>query len=60
MYNLLTWEILEGPIVAIDCEEQASEIAVRFIGGALRGAVADRCGRAGILGELTDLHCGLI
>ncbi len=29
VYNLLTWEILEGPIVAIDCEEQASKIAVR-------------------------------
>jgi hypothetical protein len=29
LYNLLTWEILVGPIVAIDWEEQASETAVR-------------------------------
>jgi hypothetical protein len=29
VYSLLTWEMLVGPIVAIDWEEQASETAVR-------------------------------
>ncbi len=28
VYNVLTWEILVGPIVATDCEEQASVTAI--------------------------------
>ncbi len=35
-------------------------MVVVVIGGALRGGVADRCGRVGILGESTDLQCRMI